>query len=82
MTSISLEKTFMYLKIRESLQSENRTGYYLYKGIYYVFLFQCQPKVSSSTRRSLGGHSEGTWAFERYSKGTRAFRALEHSKGT
>ena len=40
MTSFSLEKTLEYLKIQESLRSENLTECYLCKGIFlYVFLF-------------------------------------------
>ena len=40
MTSVNLEKTLEYLKIQESLRSENLTEYYLCKGIFlYVFLY-------------------------------------------
>ena len=40
MTSVNLEKTLKYLKIQESLRSENLTEYCLCKGIFlYVFLY-------------------------------------------
>ena len=40
MTSIYLEKNLGYLKIEESLRSENLTEYCLCKGIFsYVFLY-------------------------------------------
>ena len=40
MTSVNLEKTLEYLKIQESLRSENLTEYCLSKGIFlYVFLY-------------------------------------------
>ena len=39
MTSVNLEKTLEYLKMQESLRSENLTGYYLGKSIFlHVFL--------------------------------------------
>ena len=34
MTSVKLEKTLEYLKIKESLRSENLTEYHLCKGIF------------------------------------------------
>ena len=37
MTSVSLGKTLDYLKIQESIWSENLTEYYLYKGIFLCF---------------------------------------------
>ena len=37
MMSVNLEKTFKYLKIQESLRSENLTGYYLCKVIFLCF---------------------------------------------
>ena len=37
MTSVNLEKTFEYLKIQESLRSENITKYYLCKGLFLCF---------------------------------------------
>ena len=39
MTSVNLEKTLEYLKMQESLRSENLTEYYLGKSIFlHVFL--------------------------------------------
>ena len=40
MTSVNLEKTMEYLTIDEYLQSENRTEYYLCKGLFYMFFLR------------------------------------------
>ena len=37
LTSVNLEKTLEYLKIQESLRSENLTKYYLCKGLFSCF---------------------------------------------
>ena len=40
MTSVNLEEILKYLKIKESLRSENLANYYLCKGIFlFVFIY-------------------------------------------
>ena len=49
-TSVNLGKTFEYLKIQESIRSENLTEYYLCKGIFlYVFLYPEMMQGQSKT---------------------------------
>ena len=49
MTSVNLEKTLEYIKIRESLRFENLIKYYLCEGI-LLYVFLCLEKYYISTK--------------------------------
>ena len=51
MTSVKLGKTLEYLKIQESLPSENLTEYYLCKGI-FLFAFLYPERYYKSTKEN------------------------------
>ena len=47
-TSFNLEKTLEYLKIQESLRSENLTEYYSCKGIFSYFSLYTERYINST----------------------------------